>query len=72
MVDTCGLQMSGFCLVVELAQGGSFPTGLPRLGKTSEKKRLYFGHCPKVALTPSPSILNIRELTFVLAHFGQA
>ena len=32
------------------------------------KKRLSFGHCPKVA---TPLILDTREVTFVLAHFGQ-
>ena len=41
-----------------------------RLGKTSKKKRISFGHCPKVALTP-PLILDTHEVTFVSAHFGQ-
>ena len=37
----------------------------------SHKKRPSFGHCPKVALPPPPLILDICEVTFVSAHFGQ-
>jgi hypothetical protein len=36
-----------------------------------KEKRLSFGHCPKVALTPPPPLLDTREVTFLSAHFGQ-
>ena len=33
---------------------------------TQGKKSLSFGHCPKVALTPPPLILDIHEVTSIL------
>ena len=35
-----------------------------------KKKRLSFGHCPKVALTPPP-ILDILDVNFLSVTFGQ-
>ena len=45
---------------------------LPKLLREhiKKKKRLSFGHCPNVALTP-PLILDILEVTFLLVTFGQ-
>ena len=48
------------------------PTGyrLTLREHTQKKKRLSFGHCPKVASTPPPHFGHC-EVTFVSAHFGQ-
>ena len=48
---------------------GTLPRNIWTL-REAIKKRLSFGHCPKGAST-TPLILDIREVTFVSAHFGQ-
>ena len=62
------LQVPGECLSFESFIRKSHFTSVDQnitQGSNPEKKLLPFGHCPKVALTPLPPVLDTRGATFV-------